>query len=102
MIIVSQDKDLILNFKNTDAIGIGKPLDNDNGMFKILASTTSDNEYILGKYSTKERAKEVLQEIIKVYKFYNGKTYYVEDVHNLLGDYEKGVYVMPVEKVDDK
>lgn len=68
MIIVSQDKDLILNFKNIDAIGIGNPLDNDNGLFKVLASTTSDNEYTLGKYETEERAKEVLQEIINRYK----------------------------------
>ena len=102
MIIVSQDKDLILNFRNIDAMGIGNPLEDDDGMFKVLASTTSDNEYTLGKYKTEERAKEVLQEIIKVYKFYNGKTYYVEDVHNLLGDYENGVYEMPIEKVDDK
>ena len=68
MIIVSQDKDLILNFKNIDAIGIGNPLENDDGLFKILASTTSDNEYTLGKYKTEERAKEILQEIINLYK----------------------------------
>ena len=58
-----------------------------------------DCSNILGKYKTEERAKEVLQEIIKVYKFYNGKTYYVEDVHNLLGDYENGVYEMPTEEI---
>ncbi len=68
MIIVSQDEDLILNFKNIDAIGTGNPLDNDNGMFKVLASTTSDNEYTLGYYKTEERAKEILQEIIKKYR----------------------------------
>lgn len=47
MIIVSQDKELILNFKNIEAIGIGNPLEDDDGMFKVLASTTSDNEYTL-------------------------------------------------------
>lgn len=67
MIIVSQDKELILNFENIDAIGIGNPLDDDNGMFKVLASTTSDNEYTLGKYKTEERVKEILQEIIDLY-----------------------------------
>ena len=36
-------------------------------MFKVLASTTSDNEYTIGKYSTEERAKEVLQEIINIF-----------------------------------
>ena len=68
MIIVSQDKELILNFENIEAIGIGNPLEDDDGMFKVLASTTSDNEYTLGKYVTEERAKEVLQEIIKEYR----------------------------------
>lgn len=69
MIIVSQDKELILNFENIDAIGIGNPLEDDDGMFKVLASTTSGNEYTLGKYATEERAKEVLQEIINCFSF---------------------------------
>lgn len=67
MIIVSQNKELILNFENIDAIGIRNPLEDDDGMLKVLASTTSDNEYTLGKYATEERAKEVLQEIITTY-----------------------------------
>ena len=77
MVIVSQDKELILNFENIDAIEIGNPLEYDDGMFKVFASTTSDNEYTLGKYKTEERAKEVLQEIMKRYLeikcFYNSK-----------------------------
>ena len=64
MIIVSQDKTKIVNFENIDAIEIGNPLEYVDGMFKVFASTTSDNEYTLGRYSTEERAKEVLQEII--------------------------------------
>ena len=77
MIIVSQDKELILNFENIDAIEIGNPLEYDDGLFQILAFTTSDSEYTLGKYKTEERAKEVLQEIMKKYLeikcFYNSK-----------------------------
>ena len=102
MIIVGQDKDIILNFNNTESIAILNPLEDNDGMFRVCAITPSDNEYTLGKYKTEERAKEVLQEIIKVYKFYKGKTYYVEDEKKLLGKYEYGVYEMPVEKVDDK
>ena len=102
MIIVGQDKDIILNFENIDMILVGNPLDTDNGEFQIIANTISDNEVRLGCYKTEERAKEVLQEIIKVCKFYKGKTYYVEDEKKLLGKYEYGVYEMPVEKVDDK
>ena len=63
MIIVSQDKTKIVNFENIDAIEIGNPLEYVDGMFKVFASTTSDNEYTLGRYSTEERAKEVLREI---------------------------------------
>lgn len=94
MIIVSQDKELVLNFKNIDVIGIGNPLEDDDGMFKVLASTTSDNEYTLGKYETEKRAKEVLQEIAKVYQFYKGKTYTIGDYNSLWGTYEDGVYQM--------
>lgn len=97
MIIVGQDKDIILNFENIDIILVGNPLDTDNGEFQIIANTISDNEVRLGCYKTEERAKEVLEEIIKVYKFYNGKTYYVEDGRKLLGKYEYGVYEMPKE-----
>ena len=93
MIIVSQDKDLILNFKNINAIGIGNPLENDDGMFKVLASTTSDNEYTLGKYKTEERAKEVLQEIIKSYRHY--RTAECDGYTNVLE--ETAVFEMPKE-----
>ena len=92
MIIVSQDKRKIVNFDNLFNIDYYKI----DGNFEIDANTENDS-VCLGHYKTEERAKEVLQEIMKVYKFYNGKTYYVEDVYNLLGDYENGVYEMPVE-----
>ena len=65
MIIVSQDKDIILNFENIDVILVGNPLDTDNGEFQIIANTISDNEVRLGCYKTEERAKEVLKEILK-------------------------------------
>ena len=100
MIIVSQDKELILNFENIEAIGIGNPLEDDDGMFKVLASTTSDNEYTLGRYATEERAKEVLQEIMKKYLdikcFYNSKYEVMQAIE------QPKIYEIPVEKVDDK
>ncbi len=96
MIIVSQDKKNIYNFDNVKSIDIV-----GNEIY-ISDDILSDMGTRIANYKTEERAKEVLQEIIKVYKFYNGKIYYVDDVHNLLGDYENGVYEMPVEKVDDK
>ena len=70
MIIVSQDKDTVVNFDNIEIIGIGNPLEDDNGKFKILANTTSDSQYTLGQYDTEERAKEVLIEIVANYYNY--------------------------------
>ena len=100
MVIVSQDNELILNFENIDVIEIGNPLEYDDGLFQILAFTTSDNEYTLGKYKTEERAKEVLQEIMKKYLdikcFYNSKYEVMQAIE------QPKVFEMPVEKVDDK
>ena len=69
MIIVSQDKDLILIFNNTESIAILNPLEDNDGLFRVCAITPSDKEYTLGKYKTEERAKEVLQEIISRYEY---------------------------------
>lgn len=76
MVIISQDKTMILNFENIETIEIGNPLENNDGKFKILCDTTSDNQYTIAEYETEERAKEVLQEIISKYKItlYNSKT----------------------------
>ena len=63
MNIVSQDKETIVNYENIEAIGIGCPLENNEGKFLILVNTSSDNQYTIAKYNTEERAKEVLQKI---------------------------------------
>lgn len=64
MIIVSQDKESIINFNNV--IGIMT----DKGVIDAIVASGSNGESCaeLGKYKTQERAKEVLQEIIKEYK----------------------------------
>ena len=64
MLIVSQDKDTITNFNNVDILGIGDPVDDNKNKFKMIVNTESDS-YVIAKYETEERAKEVLQEIIK-------------------------------------
>lgn len=76
MVIISQDKTMILNFEYIETIEIGNPLENNDGKFKILCDTTSDNQYTIAEYETEERAKEVLQEIINKYKItlYNSRT----------------------------
>lgn len=70
MIIISQDKTMILNFEYIETIEIENPLENNDGKFKILCDTTSDNQYTIAEYKTEERAREVLQEIIKAYREY--------------------------------
>ena len=67
MIIVSQDKSIIVNFNSVEAIEIGNPKENQ---FKgtIYARLMSDYFYKIGEYKTEERAKEVLQEIVKAYQ----------------------------------
>lgn len=64
MIIVSQDRDVIVNFERTQNIWIDDDiLDKTNTSFDIVA-----DEEAIGSYATEERAKEVLQEIIENYK----------------------------------
>ena len=63
MIIVSQDKDSIINFDKTQNIWIDdNVLDKTNATFEIYA----DGE-ILGEYATETRANEILSEIAKCY-----------------------------------
>ena len=62
MIIVSQDRDLIINFDNVIVIGIAQ-----NNSKEIDSITVDKEEQYLGEYKTEERAKEVLQEIYKNY-----------------------------------
>lgn len=64
MIIVSQDRDTVINFDNIEILGIGNPLEDNESKFKILCNTTSDSQYVIAKYRTEERAKSVLNEII--------------------------------------
>ncbi len=96
MIIVSQDKEIILNFNNTESIAILNPLEDNDGLFRVCAITPSDNEYKLGKYKTESRAKEVLQEIIiairgkNMVQFSNGEMKEVCPIKN-------DVYEMPKE-----
>ena len=64
MIIVSQDKNNVINYDNVKSLWIeDNVLDETNTTFYINA-----DEDFLGEYKTEERAKEVLQEIIKAYK----------------------------------
>ena len=69
MIIVNQSKDELVNFDNIMCINI---IDCEEDGYLISAGFIvgrDDNYRDLGYYKTEERAKEVLREIVAVYKF---------------------------------
>lgn len=76
MIIVSQDKDAIVNFNNINTIMIREHSLSDIIDKKDYKIISFDNAYrssddcsdVLGTYETEERAKEVLREIIEIHK----------------------------------
>lgn len=70
MIIVSQDKKVITNFNNTLGIQIEAHLSNGDGEKDYEVEVITEKRICtIATYDTEERAKEVLQEIIDMYKF---------------------------------
>lgn len=67
MIIVSQDKEDIINFNNCISLSIKIEEFKDNAGYMILA-TTNSYQGCIAIYKSKERAKEVLHEITKNYE----------------------------------
>jgi len=68
MIIVGQEKNIIVNFDNVMVIRVEKlncsGIDNRHAIFVF---DNYRNVFNVGIYATEERAKEVLQEIIEVF-----------------------------------
>ena len=91
MIIVSQDKTKIVNFDNLTQIYITQ---DEEKTATFIRYETVDSLYDdLGEYKTEERAKEVLQEIIKSYRYY--RTAECDGYTNVLE--ETAVFEMPKE-----
>ena len=91
MIIVSQDKVANINYNNIEAIYMLKKDD------KIEINVRGNYDYTIGKYKTEERAKEVLQVIVKTYVL--TEQYKVEDERTRIKLMMEGVllYEMPKE-----
>ncbi len=62
MIIVSQGKTAHINYDNIEVTYLLKKDD------KIQINMRGNYDYTIGEYKTKERAKEVLQEIVENYR----------------------------------
>ena len=89
MIIVSQDKTKIVNFDNLTQIYITQ--DEEEKSYFIRYETVDSLYDDLGEYKTEERAKEVLQEIVEIYReeIIHGSSRYFSST--------KTVYDMPKE-----
>lgn len=89
MVIVSQDKKVITNFDNTLGIQIEENIINADGEKDYGIETITEKRTCgIGIYATEERAKEVLQEIVELYRNQVNKYHYT-NVNN--------VYEMPKE-----
>lgn len=97
MIIVSQDKGTIVNFGNIQNIKIEPYGTHIKGkkIYKIFSGNFEGYEIELGTYETEERAKEVLQEIVKTYVL--TEQYKVEDERTRIKLMMEGIllYEMP-------
>lgn len=69
MIILGQDKDLIVNFDNVSSIEVNDVWDNKPGQI-LKANDVLGRRHTLGYYKNEERAKEVLREIANEYSKY--------------------------------
>ncbi len=62
MIIISQNKEQIINFRNLSFMGLLK-----ENKKQIIARDIGRTEFYIGLYETEKRAKEVLNQIIIAY-----------------------------------
>lgn len=98
MIIVSQDKETIINFENITRISIMPPVE-EGYKYSIAINSCLD----LGYYKTEERAKEVLDEIVntraitEIYKCSNDDTQDIFDRKMLEENLIFDTYEMPKE-----
>lgn len=81
MIIVSQDKNKIINFEQMASLFVdswsNEEFATEPNCFCIKAEKTNDNLIcmFLGEYATEERAREVLEEITERYTNWNNLVY---------------------------
>lgn len=73
MIIVSQDKNMIINFNSIVSTYVIKNYVSEEKGYKgynIDFATNEEINFVLATYKTEERAKEVLKEIVEKYSSY--------------------------------
>lgn len=93
MIIVSQDRDRIVNINNITQIYITE--DEERTAYFIRVETTCETYEDLGKYYTESRVREVLQEIINKYLDY-------VEIRNYNGDISQICNIPKVYKIPEE
>lgn len=86
MIIISQNKENIINFENVPRIWIGEmPLlsPESREIREIIARTADREAIVLGVYPSLNRAKEVLKEIAKFYYISNDPRIREHDLYEM-------------------
>lgn len=68
MIILSQDKKILMNFDNLTQIYITQDEEEDEDEYFVRCETVGTLYETLGMYKTEERAKEVLNDILECYE----------------------------------
>lgn len=97
MIIISQNKEKIINFDNIVEIKISDYGYNETNF--TLVAEINERGIPIGQYSSMERAKEVLDEIIKFYTRTDleKQEWDVDEVIAITLLRDKGVFYMPEE-----
>lgn len=90
MVIVSQNKKEVINFENILSVKFFHDDEDSECLYELYTTVNApgDNYILLGSYSTSERAKEVLKEIVDKYKQY-------ATISNAIGSDIRGMYNIP-------
>ena len=104
MLIRSQNRDYVVLFNSCECVYVSENTNGYTGEKTYLVKACfNDVARVIGEYSTEERAKEVLEEIVVYYSLY--KVIEIDKVSSPLGDAIKkryegmvyGCYDMPAE-----
>jgi hypothetical protein len=85
VIIVSQEKDGIINFDNILVIRLSTDFETNKKNI-IYVDCVGDEHFGIGKYGTEERAKEVLQKIIRQKSIFEYFKNAPRDMQNSIAD----------------
>lgn len=94
MIIISQERDTMINFDSTCAIRLYSV----SGVTEVFVDTYLNDSDLIATYKTEERAKEVLEELISFYRSADKtEDMYADDAMAQIMMRDKAAFYMPLE-----